>query len=435
MKNYFLTSIDKRQLQDAQVEFCDLEIDGQAGVVVDQENIGPALRIISAHIKDEEESSLQGIFRVTLAPGILQSDPEPGPAPQIGTVSIAEDSRFKCEHWKSFARSTQKWVEEAKLPLDVVLYFLVEAKKGSSDSLKRPQGDGKLHLFFGKEDWEVPGAQEDAEGHQKAQHLAGLGYIRIYNLPDCPSIRDEESTKTLLLRLLPLAVENDRVKVEEIVQKQVEEHQRKSREQYVKECSKRFEKTLKGTREKISSGKTEVERLQKALTKKIREVIGAERKLRQMETSRSGQEQSYGREFDSLSDVPGVEDVQVADGVIKVFTEHIYITPDDCPDTFDIGCFRMEINTSGSNGGVRFFNITRQGKGGGHSGYNHNHPHVDKSGAPCLGNISELVSQLIGEYEYSAVAQLGLQYLKSVNTGDPAGSGIYNAWPKKGEEK
>jgi hypothetical protein len=124
-----------------------------------------------------------------------------------------------------------------------------------------------------------------------------------------------------------------------------------------------------------------------------------------------------------------VLDVQVSDGVIKVFTEHIYITPDGCPDTFDIGKFRMEIYTSGANGGIRFFNLTRKGSITGGGGYGVHHPHVKGSGVACLGNISELVSQLIGEYEYSAVAQLGLQYIKSVNTNDSAGRTIFDNWP------
>jgi len=205
-----------------------------------------------------------------------------------------------------------------------------------------------------------------------------------------------------------------------------------NRNGYISECNRRFEKTVKGTKKKIEDGLAEIDRLQRELTRRIRETNGAKRKLVQLESCKDGETEKYGQEYDALLQVPGVEEVHVADGVIKVFTEHVYITPDGHSETYDIGKFRMEIYTSGANGGIRFFNITRQGKGG---GYNTNHPHVQRNGAPCLGNISEMVPALIGEYEYSAVAQLGLQYLKSVNLDDSAGVGILEYWPLKEEKK
>lgn len=316
MENYFLalSESQRNKIQEAGIEFCELDLDGHSGVVVDSANIRFALEMIDSCAYCTNQSSLEGIVNVGFCP--------------------TNDLH--------------------KMPI------IVGEPKGAPTRI---------------------------------EHFS--------------------------------SVEGERLKC------LVEERHNKSRRQYMAECSKRFEKTIRGTRDKVSNGYCEIEKLQKQLTRKIRETRGAERKLSQLEACKDGELEKYGKEFDSLSAVPGVKDVQVSDGVIKVFTEHIYITPEGYSDVFDIGKFRMEIFTSGSNGGVKFFNITRKGGGGGHSNYNIHHPHVDGGGSPCLGNIKELVSQLIGEYEYSAVAQLGLQYLKTVNLNDSAGKGIFNAWPKK----
>ena len=441
MKNYFLV-LDKDQInkiQGAEVEFCDLKIDGQAGVVIDEENVNPALESLGLAVVTETETSLEGIVRV-----------------ELGTTGHPElsDPKFQVEikNWNGeqkgeFARIT----EQTLLPVVKRNIFL-----GVPHQETVPPAESGFNIWIWsaasgaantKPPAEMWGVKVDCR--DKGYTPTGQGVVvfddtgwpvaEIVNENNLYIFHDicHEGTNhelQIYQRILEEVVSEFSLSPEEKAERQqklAEERRRKSRERYIAECSKRFEKTVKGTKKKIETGHREIEELQKRLTRKIRETRGAERKLEQLNASADSQLENYGKEFDSLSAVPGVEDVQVSDGVIKVFTEHIYITPDGYSDTFDIGKFRMEIYTSGANGGIRFFNITRKGSG---NGYNIHHPHVNSSGSPCLGNIKELVSQLIGEYEYSAVAQLGLQYLKSVNINDSAGEGIFKYWPKK-EEK
>ncbi len=452
MRNFFLVLSEEQQrrLQAAGVESCHLNIDGRTGEVVDQDNLQSALSALGVAVAGEYETPLEGIVRVELRPREGQEDSSsyssPLPQNEVEVRSFNSERSNASDYFK-------KVVEDILLPAiqqDAVL----DVPHGKS---REPANDGLFWIWIWsgilpKRDgqapskiWGIPVSCRDAGFQPSGQGVPIVdpetGYavaelvennLLIHHDICHHGSRDELS---IFRRLLEEVVTEISATPEEKAERQrklAEERLRRSREQYIQECSRRFEKTVKGTRDKISSGKTEIEKLQQQLSRKIREVSGAERKLEQMEKTRDGQLESYGREFDSLTAVPGVEDVQVADGVIKVFTENIEITPDGHDVTFDIGKFRMEVYTSGTNGGIRFFNITRKGAGG-YNNYNIHHPHVSSEGIPCLGNIGEIVPQLIGEYEYSAVAQLGLQFLKTVNLDDSAGRGIFDAWPRKEE--
>lgn len=447
MKNYFipgLTPEKKARLQESAVDFCDFEIDGTAGVVVDDDALPRALAILGAASAAESATSLEGIVRLELSQADVPL------TPQKFEVIV---EGWEGKNQGGFVKIAQEILVSA-VRTDVILS--VPHKKTAA-----PVSDGKFYIFFWsapaetsfrktpKEIWGVavdcrdesffPSGQGvpimDAEtGWAVGEVVDGNNLYIHHDL--CHHGTDRELA--IFRRLCEeVALELSATPEEEKAERQrklAEAKRAASREAYTKECARRFEKTVQGTREAVAKGHADIARLQQELTRRIREAQGAERKLEQIESLRGDHVASYGREFDSLVAVPGVERVEVADGVIKVFTENILITPERCADTYDIGRFRMEIYTSGSNGGIRFFNLTRQGTAGG-TGYNTQHPHVNKSGSPCLGNIKEMVPTLIGEYEYSAVAQIGLQFLKSVNTDDSAGRGIFEYWPKKEEKK
>jgi hypothetical protein len=129
--------------------------------------------------------------------------------------------------------------------------------------------------------------------------------------------------------------------------------------------------------------------------------------------------EKFNREFDSLIKIPGIEKVRVSKEKVFLFTEHIYITleAEGIKKILDIGKFKIEINLHVQKDErrpscVKIFNLTRKGSGG---NYNIQHPHVDSEGYPCLGNITEMVPELLGNYEISALVQLLLQFLKSAD--------------------
>lgn len=196
-----------------------------------------------------------------------------------------------------------------------------------------------------------------------------------------------------------------------------------NRENYIKEVSGRFTKNLTETKKNIDRGNSDVRKLQKDLVRRIREVQGLEQKLEQLK-SREGEElEKFGREYDLLLQVPKVKSVEVADGVIKIFTDLIYCLDDRSKLWHEIGEFRIEIYTSGANGGVRWFNLTGKREG---DNYGSHAPHVKGSGRACLGNTSEVFPELIGNYEFSAVAMLAIEFVSSCNTADSAGKTISN---------
>lgn len=198
-----------------------------------------------------------------------------------------------------------------------------------------------------------------------------------------------------------------------------------SREAYIRECSARFNRTVNETRKKIDEGHKEVQRLQAALVKKLRETQGAERKLEQLESCRGGELDKYGLEFDRLLSVPKVIDVVAGDGVVKVFTETLYCVDPRSQTRHEIGKFRIELYTNGANGGVRWFNTTRRV-----GGYKSDQmaPHIWSDGSACLGNVQEIFPELIGQYEFAAAAMLAIQFVESVNTDDSAGQ-LIDRWP------
>lgn len=454
MKNYFIPGLapdKKARLQESAVDFCDFEIDGTAGVVVDQDNLPRVLGILGTAVVAERATSIEGIVRAVMA-----EHTSAAPRPQVAQVS---PRKFEVEvkNWNGNGQGGFKKIVEEILAPAVGTDVVLSVPHGCTVA---PVSDGKFHVFI----WSAPDGQKkeevssprkiwgievdckdsqfastsgqgvpimDAETKWAVAELVDGNNLYIHH-DLCHSGTDRELD--IFRRLCEEVALELSVSPEEKAERQrklAKEKLRKSREAYVSECSRRFEKTVQGTKEAVAKGHTDIARLQQELTRRIRETQGAERKLEQIESLRGEHAASYGREFDSLAAVPGVERVEVSDGVIKVFTEHIYITPEGHPtETFDIGKFRMEIYTSGSNGGIKFFNLTRQGTAGG-TGFNTQHPHVNASGSPCLGNIKEMVPNLIGEYEYSAVAQIGLQFLKAVNLADGAGEGIFKYWPKK----
>ncbi len=333
-------------------------------------------------------------------------------------IEIDDRSEYRCDHWVRLAEQMKSHLLAKNLPPIKLSFFTKEDEKVVLGE--------KTRILFGMKPWEVSGAIEDQEGYQRAQALVGKNYLRIWGIPECPDQREIENIKRLLDRLLPQVVEQDPVKLASLIQAGREEARKKSREAYVAGCSARFEKTVAGTRQAIKDGHAAVAQLQQQLVKKIRETSGCERKLEQLENCRHGEADKYGQEFDKLLAVPKVRDVQVVDGVVKVFTDTLTCADPRTGKRHEIGAFRIEIYTNGASNGVRWFNLTRRVDA---YKYKQMAPHVWDDGSACLGNTAEVFPELIGNYEFAAAAMVAIQFVESVNTDDAAGKHI-NKWPE-----
>ncbi len=201
-----------------------------------------------------------------------------------------------------------------------------------------------------------------------------------------------------------------------------------ARQAYLAECGKRYQNEIKRLEQSLANINEQCEQYQKALVNTLRTKDMVSSQLRSLEAGGRQNEQAVLREFEALWNMPGIERIAIADNLISIFTEPIFITVDKTKRTYDIGKFRVDIHTDGSQSCLRMFNLTRKGRGPA-DGFNVQHPHVRFDGLPCLGNISEVVGQLLANYEISALTQLCLQFLKTVNLGDPSGSMINDYWP------
>jgi hypothetical protein len=96
------------------------------------------------------------------------------------------------------------------------------------------------------------------------------------------------------------------------------------------------------------------------------------------------------------------------DGTLKATTAPITIEYDGYE--FPVGRYEIQIPGSGD---VRIKALDE------HPNAEHPHPHVNRDGRPCLGNISGDLAKLIGKMRYAEALQLLSQFLASYNPDNP----------------
>ncbi len=143
----------------------------------------------------------------------------------------------------------------------------------------------------------------------------------------------------------------------------------------------------------------------------------AERRLAELGRQEASVE-SLVRDFDRLTKLPGVTDVEVREGALRVYTEVIVIPYGT--RRYKLGRFRLDLHFDGR---VFLRNLTNR-----HETYDH--PHVD-NGRPCLGNIQEWVQRLLAQREFVAACEVLLQYLRTVNPADWRKAVTF--WPEASE--
>lgn len=298
------------------------------------------------------------------------------------------------------------WSTPEASPKSKILAVFGIKLKGGQDDACRPSGlAGAIPII-------------DPDGVAAAEVVGGTLYI-LFDLPHA-------SGGGPLMRAIMeqyVALQKSSEERARMMAKQAEAERQRSRQAWIKECSRRLEKTASGTREAITKAEQAIEAHQRQLVEQIRLLDGQRRKLEQVEATRPELERRYEQEFDKLLQVPHVVRVTAESGKISVFTDRIFV--DHGGRRYDIGDFRVEVYTDGSNGCVRMYNLTRRVDAY-QSGMQA--PHVFPDGKPCLGNLKEAIPAYLGEYEYSIVVMLCIQYLQSVNTQDAAGKYI-TCWP------
>ena len=389
------------------------------GVLVEDADLEAALAALNAEMAEEKATAWAGIIELRLRPRANGAAQPPVP-PIIEIVDHSGGSR----RWTRTGETIAARLRE--LSVSARLFLYAASDQGAPMA---PVDGGQVQILLGSaRTWDAhsgPDFFQEKEARLTADFAPGQRYVRVWGLDQGYPDENADSALRLIERLLPILCECDPQKVVEWRAARDAEIRRRSREAYVNECSRRFDKTVTGTKDAIERGHADVRRLQEELVRRIRETTGAERKLVQLEASRPSATDGYGKEFDKLLAVPKIRDVQIADGVVKVFTDVLFCTDPRTKVKHEIGAFRIEIFTNG--GDVRWYNLTRKVRGYERWG-ECNAPHVNSRGEACLGTMAEIIPELVGNYEFAALAMVAIQFVESVNTADDAGKHI-DKWP------
>ncbi|MCJ7804865.1 hypothetical protein MUP35_04010 [Patescibacteria group bacterium] len=182
-----------------------------------------------------------------------------------------------------------------------------------------------------------------------------------------------------------------------------------ARQNYMNLCGfQRKNERIKALMEEISTISLDVENYQKNLVKSLRELEEKQLALQKIQNNDNEILKRFGDEFDQLIKHPYIEYLETVGNKLIVYTKPITITYEKV--AYNIGKFNITIYTNGSNGCVKMYNLTHK--------LHYNHPHVNETGDPCLGNIKEIIPHLIAEKKYAATVSICIQFLKSYTFDD-----------------
>lgn len=197
------------------------------------------------------------------------------------------------------------------------------------------------------------------------------------------------------------------------------------RNNYVEACMRRVDQNYNDYQTRIATAESGLEKAQKSVAHFLRELEVSKKMFERAGSVKEESRARFEQEFDSLSKMNKVTKVAMSGDVLEVHTEVLYVTDPRTKTEHELGRFRILIDCDKAT--LTLLNTTRRVNG-------HHAPHVFERGNPCLGTLGQILPELFGKYEYSALAQVAIQYLESVNVNDGAGQGV-SSWPisRRGE--
>jgi hypothetical protein len=145
--------------------------------------------------------------------------------------------------------------------------------------------------------------------------------------------------------------------------------------------------------------------LMNAMAGLVRRACMAERALDDMQAATRQAAETYGREFDLLRGLPGVQAISIADQRIYVQTEPIALSVGGAH--YRIGRFRIAIDP-GKQIEIRNQDQTIDGR--------YDHPHI-RNGQPCWGNSQAFFAAQLAGHNFAAIVQQAIEFLHSYNPG------------------
>lgn len=198
----------------------------------------------------------------------------------------------------------------------------------------------------------------------------------------------------------------------------------RARTLYGQLCSRRISQQMRENETKRSVLREEADTFSKKHAAALRQLDQVDKEAGLLATAAASSQEKFEKEFDSLLQVPKIRAVSFRGKTLVISTDIITAINPATGKTHEIGKFKFIIDTELST--VRLMNQTRLVHG-----YRERMqaPHVFPDGRPCLGNLEVTIPSLVAAYEFSALAQILIAYIESVNLEDGAGRYIQR-WPE-----
>ncbi len=163
----------------------------------------------------------------------------------------------------------------------------------------------------------------------------------------------------------------------------------------------------------------------KKLSSKRRELMDSEEEAAMFSTVLETQDQAYDREIQSVLKLPKVKSVSVVGDTLQVFTERLTCAHPVSGKQHVIGAFRIDVMLDGSDGGVRWNNLTQTVDA---AFPNMQAPYVFSDGKALMGQTQGLFPTLIGEKQLARVVRLAIRFIEQANPADVAAQYV-DCWP------
>jgi len=227
----------------------------------------------------------------------------------------------------------------------------------------------------------------------------------------------------------------DIVSDDDIMKEILKKSQKVSLDKFILLSRRSFDEEIKILQKKIDQNTIIIAEMKNRILDCVRQNTVRDKKIQGLQQF---DDSKIVEQFEMLMTNDMCKNLIVGDNKIVYSTSMIYI--EEKGKRYMIGEFSITVDFA--DGGILFYNKTNQGKGvgsnpppefDGNTTYNRHHPHIKENGKACLGNISEMLGQLIAKYEINTIFLLLVEWLESVNVDDTAGKGIY-WWPEATEK-
>ena len=131
----------------------------------------------------------------------------------------------------------------------------------------------------------------------------------------------------------------------------------------------------------------------------------------------------------NLKEMSDIEDIKFKGLSVEVYTNNLFFKDDRTGKTHLGGRYQIIINFQTND--VRIWNLTHPRQG--YNGQNMQHPHVFDDGKMCMGDLSKYLPEPMSRMQILPTTMLLINFLKSVNTSDPAGFFAFR-WPVKEDD-